>query len=224
MTIEGIAQRAGVSAQTVYAIFKSKTGILIALLDQTMFGPEYNDVVRQAPKCERPRNPFAARGERCQRDYRRLTKCGVRPAAGRRRGGARVGKIGTTARASPLRSGGRHDHLPSRSRKASTRTYPQDRTGYLLDAHWRGCVPGCWCESVDGLLTNIKNGWPTLSFIRCWLPEDRVRCKAGNGEEIDMSVAVTALHDKFELERTNHGGRGRRSQTAAVFLRCLGKA
>lgn len=54
MTIEGIAQRAGVSAQTVYAIFKSKTGILIALLDQTMFGPEYNDVVRQARSASDP--------------------------------------------------------------------------------------------------------------------------------------------------------------------------
>src|SRR5437870_9164179 len=40
MTIEAIAQWAEVSAQSVYAIFKSKTGILIALLDQSMFGPE----------------------------------------------------------------------------------------------------------------------------------------------------------------------------------------
>src|SRR6266705_5686662 len=48
MTIEGIAQRAGVSAQTVYAIFKSKTGILTALLDQSMFGPDYDEVVRRA--------------------------------------------------------------------------------------------------------------------------------------------------------------------------------
>jgi len=37
LTIEEIARRAGVSAQTVYAIFKSKTGILIALLDQSLY-------------------------------------------------------------------------------------------------------------------------------------------------------------------------------------------
>ncbi|HVO79260.1 MAG TPA: TetR/AcrR family transcriptional regulator [Terriglobales bacterium] len=48
MTIEAIAQRAEVSAQSVYAIFKSKTGILTALLDQSTFGPDYEEVVRQA--------------------------------------------------------------------------------------------------------------------------------------------------------------------------------
>jgi AcrR family transcriptional regulator len=48
MTIEAIARRAEVSVQTVYAIFKSKTGILIALLDQSMFGPAYEEVVGQA--------------------------------------------------------------------------------------------------------------------------------------------------------------------------------
>ena len=48
MTIEAIAERAEVSAQSVYAIFKSKTGILIALLDQSTFGPDYGKVVRQA--------------------------------------------------------------------------------------------------------------------------------------------------------------------------------
>ena len=47
MTIEAIARRAEVSAQSVYAIFKSKTGLLIALLDQSMFGPDYEEVARQ---------------------------------------------------------------------------------------------------------------------------------------------------------------------------------
>ena len=50
MTIEGIARQAEVSAQTVYATFKSKTGILIALLNQSMFGLEYEEVVREALK------------------------------------------------------------------------------------------------------------------------------------------------------------------------------
>jgi AcrR family transcriptional regulator len=48
MTIEAIAKRAEVSAQSVYAIFKSKTGILIALLDQSTFGSDYEEVLRKA--------------------------------------------------------------------------------------------------------------------------------------------------------------------------------
>lgn len=48
MTIEAIAQRAEVSAQSVYSIFKSKTGILTELLDQSTFGFEYEEAVRQA--------------------------------------------------------------------------------------------------------------------------------------------------------------------------------
>ena len=54
MTIEAIAQRAKVSAQSVYAIFKSKTGILIALLDQSTFGPGYEEIVRQARSASDP--------------------------------------------------------------------------------------------------------------------------------------------------------------------------
>lgn len=48
MTIEEIARCAQVSAQSVYAIFKSKTGILAELLDQSTFGPEYEDAVQKA--------------------------------------------------------------------------------------------------------------------------------------------------------------------------------
>jgi AcrR family transcriptional regulator len=47
MTIEAIARRAAVSAPSVYAIFKSKTGILTALLDQSTFGAAYEDAVRR---------------------------------------------------------------------------------------------------------------------------------------------------------------------------------
>ena len=54
MTIEAIAQRAEVSAPSVYAIFKSKTGILIALLDQSTFGHDYEEVVRQVLKASHP--------------------------------------------------------------------------------------------------------------------------------------------------------------------------
>src|SRR6266536_1183226 len=54
MTVEGIAQRAEVSAQSVYAIFKSKTGILTELLDQSTFGPDYEDAVRRALSADDP--------------------------------------------------------------------------------------------------------------------------------------------------------------------------
>src|SRR6195256_5038692 len=54
MTIEAIAQRAEVSAQSVYAIFKSKTGILTELLDQSTFGADYEDAVRRALSASDP--------------------------------------------------------------------------------------------------------------------------------------------------------------------------
>ena len=54
MTIEAVARRAEVSAQSVYAIFKSKTGILTELLDQSTFGPEYDEAVRQAMSAKDP--------------------------------------------------------------------------------------------------------------------------------------------------------------------------
>ncbi len=63
MTIEAIARRAQVSAQSVYAIFKSKTGILTELLDQSTFGADYEEAVRQALSAADPetRLRFAAR-------------------------------------------------------------------------------------------------------------------------------------------------------------------
>jgi AcrR family transcriptional regulator len=54
MTIEAIAQRAEVSAQSVYAIFKSKTGILTDLLDQSSFGADYEAAVRKALSASDP--------------------------------------------------------------------------------------------------------------------------------------------------------------------------
>jgi AcrR family transcriptional regulator len=54
MTVEAIAQRAQVSAQSVYALFKSKAGILTELLDQSTFGDEYEEAVRQAMSASDP--------------------------------------------------------------------------------------------------------------------------------------------------------------------------
>jgi len=54
MTIEAIARRAEVSAPSVYAILKSKTGILIELLDESTFGSEYEEAVRKALSANDP--------------------------------------------------------------------------------------------------------------------------------------------------------------------------
>jgi AcrR family transcriptional regulator len=63
MTMEAIAQRAEVSAQSVYAIFKSKAGILAELMDQSSFGPTHQELVQQALSTNDPetRLRFAAR-------------------------------------------------------------------------------------------------------------------------------------------------------------------
>jgi len=47
-TIEAIAREAQVSAPSVYAIFKSKAGILKELVDQAGFGPDYENAVQRA--------------------------------------------------------------------------------------------------------------------------------------------------------------------------------
>ena len=47
-TIDAIAQEARVSVPSVYAIFKSKTGILKELVDQAGFGPDYERAVQRA--------------------------------------------------------------------------------------------------------------------------------------------------------------------------------
>ena len=54
MTVEAIAQRAEVSAQSVYGIFKSKAGILRELLDQVAFGPDYENAVQRAVRASDP--------------------------------------------------------------------------------------------------------------------------------------------------------------------------
>jgi len=45
--IDAIAREAGVAAQTVYAVFGSKRGILAELLDQDSFGPDYQELIQQ---------------------------------------------------------------------------------------------------------------------------------------------------------------------------------
>lgn len=55
MTVESIAQEAEVAVPTVYANFRSKTGILEEMLDSVRFGDDYQQAVREAMAEERPR-------------------------------------------------------------------------------------------------------------------------------------------------------------------------
>src|SRR5260370_8011294 len=57
MTIEAIPQRAEVSAQSGYAIFRSKPAILTELLDQSTFGNAYEEAVLQAIISPDPQPP-----------------------------------------------------------------------------------------------------------------------------------------------------------------------
>jgi AcrR family transcriptional regulator len=55
MTMEAIAQAAEVAVPTVYANFRSKTGILEEILDAARFGDDYQQAVREAMAEQRPR-------------------------------------------------------------------------------------------------------------------------------------------------------------------------
>ena len=55
MTIDAIAREAGVAAQTVYAVFGSKAGILTEILDEARFDDSYQELVRQAMSVPDPR-------------------------------------------------------------------------------------------------------------------------------------------------------------------------
>ena len=53
-TIEVIARSAQVSSQTVYAIFRSKQGILDEIISRASFGPAYSQLVKQALAMDDP--------------------------------------------------------------------------------------------------------------------------------------------------------------------------
>jgi AcrR family transcriptional regulator len=54
MTIDGVARKAGVSPQTVYALFGSKRGIVTAILERAAFGPRYAELVERALHTDEP--------------------------------------------------------------------------------------------------------------------------------------------------------------------------
>ena len=55
MTMEAIAQAAEVAVPTVYAIFRSKTGILAEILDNSRFGESYQEAVKEVLDANDPR-------------------------------------------------------------------------------------------------------------------------------------------------------------------------
>lgn len=48
VTINALAHAAGVSGPTIFALFKSKTGVVRALIENTLFGPRYKELVARA--------------------------------------------------------------------------------------------------------------------------------------------------------------------------------
>lgn len=54
MTVEALAEKAGVATQTVYAVFGSKRGVLAELMDRATFGPEYEELVATALQTTQP--------------------------------------------------------------------------------------------------------------------------------------------------------------------------
>jgi AcrR family transcriptional regulator len=53
-TIDAIAAESGVASQTVYAVFRSKKGILAEIINRARFGSTYQDIVRQAQDTSDP--------------------------------------------------------------------------------------------------------------------------------------------------------------------------
>jgi AcrR family transcriptional regulator len=56
MTMEAVAQKAGVAVATVYSVFGSKTGILSEILDAARFDDSYQNLVREAMQTSDPRD------------------------------------------------------------------------------------------------------------------------------------------------------------------------
>jgi AcrR family transcriptional regulator len=53
-TVAEIARASGVAAQTVYAVFGSKRGIMAELMNRARFGPAYQELVRAAKRTTDP--------------------------------------------------------------------------------------------------------------------------------------------------------------------------
>ncbi len=150
MTIEAIAQWAEVSAQSVYAIFKSKTGILIALLDQSMFGPDYEEVVQQALSVSDPETRL-----------RRAASVGRQIRSAQSAAFDLLRGAGVVA---PELAKLERQRERLRYEKEESMTRPRGiSSGCLLV----GMCTGCWCASVGGHLRNTKIGWPTLWCFPC---------------------------------------------------------
>ncbi len=73
-TIQQIAAAAKVAAPTVYAAFKSKRGIIVALMDQARFGAAYRALVEEAMKAEGTYERLAFAGRIARQIYESESK------------------------------------------------------------------------------------------------------------------------------------------------------
>ncbi|MEZ4859652.1 MAG: helix-turn-helix domain-containing protein [Caldilineaceae bacterium] len=53
-TVDAVATEAGVATQTVYGAFRSKRGLLAAILDRARFGQRYQELIRQSHAVTEP--------------------------------------------------------------------------------------------------------------------------------------------------------------------------
>jgi AcrR family transcriptional regulator len=60
VTIAEVAEKAGVSGSTIYALFKSKEGVLRALMEGALFGPRYQMAMARLDALEDPVEQIAA--------------------------------------------------------------------------------------------------------------------------------------------------------------------
>jgi AcrR family transcriptional regulator len=164
MTIEAIALRAEVSAQCVYAIFKSKNGILAEILDRSTFTADYGDAVQKALNAGDPetRLRLAARIARQSHGAQSATFDLSRG----------MGVVAPELAKLELQ----REHLRYEREEVMIRLL-RDSGSLRLDFGSArdvfGCSRGgtliaCWCVSVDGRLRNTRLGWPIPWWVPCW--------------------------------------------------------
>jgi len=68
-SIEQIAKESGLAKPTVYALFKSKEGILLAIIDSSISKESFEDLVRQACRGETAKERFDITAKMCREIY-----------------------------------------------------------------------------------------------------------------------------------------------------------
>jgi hypothetical protein len=168
-------------------LFQSKTGILTALLDQSMFGPDYDDVVRYARSATDAETRLR-RAAVVARQIRSAQSVAFESMRGAGVVAPELANTGTAAGAVTLRQRGRCDHFPTGIRKASGRSELSDSARRLLDAHWRGCISNAGTgervvrTTVSGVVGRYSRAHITR-HLRDYLPKIiRLQHEKGGGD------------------------------------------